>query len=79
LCYSPPVTPPAVEIIRRTEREDHIEEYLTFQTTPDLRVPAYLLLPRQAPRPAPAVVVLHCHGGAYVWGKEKVVAVENEP
>jgi dienelactone hydrolase len=22
--------------------------------------------------------VLHCHGGAYVWGKEKVVAVENE-
>ena len=78
LCYSPPVTPPAVEIIRRTEREDHIEEYLTFQTTPDLRVPAYLLLPRQAPRPAPAVVVLHCHGGAYVWGKEKVVAVENE-
>ncbi len=78
LCYSPPVTPPAVEIVRRTEREDHIEEYLTFQTTPDLRVPAYLLLPRQAPRPAPAVVVLHCHGGAYVWGKEKVVAVENE-
>lgn len=78
LCYSPPVTPPAVEIIRRTEREDYIEEYLTFQTTPDLRVPAYVLLPRKAPRPAPGVVVLHCHGGAYVWGKEKVVAVENE-
>jgi dienelactone hydrolase len=78
LCYSPPVTPPAVEIIRRTEREDYIEEYLTFQTTPDLRVPAYVLLPRKAPRPAPGVVVLHCHGGAYLWGKEKVVAVENE-
>lgn len=78
LCYSPPVTPPAVEIIRRTEREDYIEEYLTFQTTPDLRVPAYVLLPRKAPRPMPGVVVLHCHGGAYVWGKEKVVAVENE-
>ena len=23
-------------------------------------------------------VVLHCHGGAYVWGNEKVVALENE-
>jgi dienelactone hydrolase len=43
-----------------------------------LRVPAYLLIPKKAPLPAPALVVLHCHGGAYVWGKEKVVAVEDE-
>jgi dienelactone hydrolase len=78
LCYSPPATPSAVEIIGRTDRGDYVEESLTFQTTPDLRVPAYLLIPKKAPLPAPGVVVLHCHGGAYVWGKEKVVAVENE-
>ena len=78
LCYSPPATPPAVEIIRRTDRGDYIEESLTFQTTPDLRVPAYVLVPKKASLPAPALVVLHDHGGAYVWGKEKVVAVENE-
>ena len=78
LCYGPSSVSPAPEIIRRTDRGDHIEEYLTFQTTPDLRVPAYVLIPKKASLPAPGLVVLHCHGGAYVWGKEKVVAVENE-
>src|SRR6476620_374736 len=78
LCYSPSSVAPAAEIIRRTDRGDYIEEYLTFQTTPDLRVPAYVLIPKKASLPAPALVVLHCHGGAYVRGKETVVAVENE-
>ena len=79
LFYSPPPVPPNPEIVRRTDRGDYIEEYLTFQTTPDLRVPAYVLVPKKAALPAPGLVVLHCHGGAYVWGKEKVVAVDNEP
>ena len=78
LFYAPPRTSPEPELIRRTDREDYIEEYLTFRTTPDLRVPAYVLIPRKAALPAPGLVVLHCHGGAYVWGKEKVVALENE-
>ncbi len=79
LFYAPPAAAPAAEVIRRTDRGDHIEEYLTFQTTPDIRVPGYVLIPKKASLPAPGLVVLHCHGGAYVWGKEKVVAVENEP
>lgn len=78
LFYSPPPVSPAAEVIRRTDKGDYIEEYLTFQTTPDLRVPAYVLIPKDVALPAPGLVVLHCHGGAYVWGKEKVVAVENE-
>ena len=78
LFYSPPPIAPDPEVIRRTEREDYIEEYLTFRTTPDVRVPAYVLTPRKAALPAPGIVLLHCHGGFYVWGKEKVVAVENE-
>ncbi len=79
LFYSPPPVPPNPEIVRRTHRGDYVEEYLTFQTTPDLRVPAYVLIPKKAALPAPGIVVLHCHGGAYVWGKEKVVAGDNEP
>lgn len=79
LSYAPPAAAPAAELVRRSDRGDYIEEYLTFRTTPDLRVPAYVLVPKNARRPAPGLVVLHCHGGAYVWGKEKVVAVENEP
>ncbi len=76
--YAPAAAAPAAEVIRRTDKGDYIEEYLTFQTTPDLRVPAYVLIPAKAALPAPGLVVLHCHGGAYVWGKEKVVATENE-
>src|SRR5437867_2035577 len=79
LFYAPPPVSPAAEVIRRTDREDYLEEYLTFQTTPDLRVPAYVLIPKKAKLPAPGIVVLHCHGGSYVWGKEKVVELDDEP
>ena len=79
LCYAPPAVSPATDVIRRTDRGDYVEEYLTCQTTPDLRVPGYVLIPKKGSLPAPGLVVLHCHGGAYVWGKEKVVAVDNEP
>ena len=51
---------------------------LTFQTTPDLRIPAYVLLPKQTRPAAPGILVLHSHDGIYLWGKEKVVAVEPE-
>ena len=55
LFYSPPPVAPEPEIIRRTDRGDYLEEYLTFRTTPDLRVPAYVLIPRKAAAPAPGV------------------------
>jgi len=66
LFYAPPPVSPAADLIRRTDRGDYVEEYLTFQTTPDLRVPAYVLIPKQTKLPAPGIVVLHCHGGFYV-------------
>ena len=78
LLYTPPPAPPEPVMIRRTDKGDYLEEYLTFQTTPDLRVPAYVLVPTRVKLPAPALVVLHDHGGFYVWGKEKVVATERE-
>ena len=78
LFYEPPPVAPAPEVIRRENRGDHVEEYLTFATSPDMRVPAYLLIPNGAKRPLPGVLLLHDHGGSYVWGKDKVVAQENE-
>src|SRR5262249_43915834 len=47
-------------------------------TTPDLRVPAYVLVPKNGKRPAPALVALHDHGGFYFWGKEKLVEDKDE-
>jgi len=78
LFYAPPAVAPAAEVIRREDRGDHVREYLTFQTTPDVRVPAYVLIPKKARLPAPGIVALHCHGGFYVWGKDKLVDVDGE-
>ena len=78
LFYAPPSVSPSPELVRRTDKGDYVLELLTFQTTPDLRVPAYVLIPKNAKLPAPGMVVLHDHGGFYVWGKEKVVALDNE-
>lgn len=78
LFYSPPPIAPQPQLIRRTDKGDYVEEYLTFQTTPDLRIPAYVLIPKKAARPAPGIVVLHSHDGLYLWGKEKVVEIEQE-
>ncbi|HEY3131679.1 MAG TPA: alpha/beta hydrolase family protein [Acidobacteriota bacterium] len=78
LFYQPPPVAPKPQLIRRTDRGDYFEEYLTFQTTPDLRVPAFVLIPKKAKLPAPGIVALHCHGGFYLWGKEKIVEGDNE-
>ena len=78
LFYAPPAVSPQPQPLRRTDRGGYVEEYLTFQTTPDLRVPAHVLIPRNAPLPAPGVLVLHSHDGIYLWGKEKVVENDQE-
>jgi dienelactone hydrolase len=78
LFHAPAAVTPAPDVLRRENRGAYVEEYLTFQTSPDLRVPASLLIPNGAKKPCPAVLLLHDHGGFYVWGKEKVVEQENE-
>jgi dienelactone hydrolase len=78
LQYSPPTCAPKVEVIERVDCGEYVREKLTFNTTPDIRVPAYLLLPKGEAKRRPAIVALHDHGAFFVWGKEKVVATENE-
>jgi dienelactone hydrolase len=78
LSYEPPATAPAADIVRREDHGDYVQEYVTFQTTRDVRVPAYVLVPKKGARPAPGIVALHCHGGFYVWGKEKLVETAHE-
>jgi dienelactone hydrolase len=78
LSYAPLAAAPAAQVISREGRGDYVQEYLTFQTTPDIRVPAYVLIPKKRTLPAPGIVALHCHGGFYVWGKEKLVETGRE-
>jgi dienelactone hydrolase len=77
LFYDPPPVAPQPQLVRRTDKGDYIEEYLTFQTAPDLRVPAYVLIPKKAKLPVAGIVALHSHDGLYLWGKEKLI--ENDP
>jgi dienelactone hydrolase len=78
LFYVPPAALPAAQVASRLDRGDYIEEHLTFATTPDLRVPACVLIPKNAKHPAPGILLLHDHGGFYVWGKEKLLEREDE-
>jgi dienelactone hydrolase len=73
LHYAPPPCDPKAEVVERTDRGEYVEERVHFNTTPDVRVPALVLVPKKAGRPAPAIVALHDHGGFYLWGKEKLV------
>ncbi len=78
LHYSPPPCDPRAETLARTDRGDYVEERVAFNTTPDIRVPAFVLLPKGVSRPAPGIVALHDHGGFYLWGKEKLVEQPDE-
>ena len=78
LFYAPPKVAPQAQLVRRTDRGDYVEEYLTFRTTPDLRIPVCVLIPKQAKFPAPGILALHSHDGMYLWGKEKIVENDRE-
>ena len=78
LAYQPDPSKPTAAILERVDKGDYIRERLTFHTAPEVEVPAYLLVPKHARFPAPAVLALHDHGGFYYWGKEHIIETENE-
>jgi dienelactone hydrolase len=78
LHYSPKRCDPKAEIVERVDKGDFIREKIYFNTTPAIRVPAYLLIPKNRGKRMPAIVALHDHGGFYLWGKEKLVETEDE-
>jgi dienelactone hydrolase len=78
LHYAPPPCDPRAETVERVDRGEYVRERVFFNTTPDIRVPAFVLVPKKARLPAPGIVALHDHGGFYLWGKEKLVALDDE-
>ena len=71
--YRPAPVEPRAEVVDRADVGDYVREKVVFSTSPELRVPAYVLIPKGLKRPAPAIVDLHSHGGMFLFGKEKVV------
>lgn len=78
LHYAPPPCDPRPELVERSDEGSYYREKVYFNTTPDLRVPACVLVPKEAKLPAPGIIALHDHGGFYLWGKEKLVKTHNE-
>lgn len=73
LHYEPAEVAPGAQLLERTDCGSYVRERIAFLTTPQFRVPAYVLIPKKGRRPLPAMVDLHSHGGMYLFGKEKVV------
>jgi dienelactone hydrolase len=63
---------PRPEVAEQRDMGEYLREKVVFSTTPDFRVPAFLLIPKGLRAPAPAIVDLHSHGGMFLFGKEKV-------
>jgi dienelactone hydrolase len=76
--YSPPPCDSNPEVEERVDCGSYIRERVRINTTPHIRISAYVLIPKGLKGPAPSVVALHDHGGFYFWGKEKVVDVKPE-
>lgn len=76
--YQPPQCDPNPELVETVDCGAYTRERILINTTPDIRIPAYVLIPKALTQPAPAMVALHDHGGFYFWGKEKIVRVDPE-
>jgi dienelactone hydrolase len=73
LGMQPPPVNPGADVVHRQDLGSFIREKIIFSTTPELRVPAYLHIPKQRNGRLPAIVDLHSHGGMFLFGKEKVI------
>lgn len=73
LLYRPEPVDPQPEVLETVDCGSYLRRRITFRTTPDFRVPAYVLVPKNLSGKAPGIVDLHSHGGMFLFGKEKVV------
>lgn len=73
LSYEPPRVDFQPEVVERVDCGECWRERVLISTTPWFRIPAYVLIPKELTKPAPAIVDLHSHGGMFLFGKEKVI------
>src|SRR5262245_57208701 len=63
VAYGPDRVEAKPEVVERVECDGYVREKVLFSTGPQMRVPAYVLIPAKLRGPAPAIVDLHSHGG----------------
>lgn len=75
----PERTPLDARVVERVEEDTYVREKVWFWSEPHEPVPAYLLLPKGAPSPAPAVLCLHQHAGQFHLGKSEPAGLAGDP
>ena len=73
----PPACEPGPEILETVDFGEYTQETIEFNTTPWFRVRGYLLLPKNAPRPLPGILLQHEWGGPLYFGKDRLVRTDN--
>ena len=74
MSYDPKSLPLSAELVRREERDGFNIEVIKISATPAYHIPAWVLVPAKRTGRLPAVVGIHCHGGRYTWGHEKLIS-----
>lgn len=57
-----PVVDPEPQLVESVDKGDYVREKVLLHTSPHTMMPVYLLLPKDAVYPLPAVVAFHGHG-----------------
>ena len=79
LSFDPPALPVGGEVLGREERDGFHIERVQIRATEAHSIPGWLLVPSQQRRRLPGVVAIHCHGGCYVLGHEKILSRPEDP
>lgn len=64
------------EVIDVKDMGEYTQETILFNTTPWFRIKGYLLLPKNAPRPLPGILLQHEWGGPMYLGKERLIRTD---
>ena len=79
LRYSPKPRPLAAKLVTREPRDGFTIEQVRISATEAYDIQAWVLVPERGKGPFPGVVTIHCHGGNYVFGHEKIIGSAGEP
>ena len=79
LCYAPKGEPLSARVVKKEERDGFSLESVRITATAAYDIPAWVLIPRNRQGKAPGVIAIHCHGGNYAFGHEKVLSDTPEP
>ncbi len=79
LAYQPPECPLDASVGRVTERDGLVTELVSWAQPFGPRTEAFVVRPSRAKGRLPGIVALHDHSKFKYYGKEKLVAAEDEP